>query len=399
MKSIVLYLHVHQPYRVRNYSVFDISNRHNYFTSEEPSLNNRSILEKVVNKSYLPTNALLLKLLKKYPQFKISLSITGTLIEQLQDWAPDALQTFIDLTRTGRCEIVAETYYHSMAFFFSRAEFEAQVQQHRKLIEKLFHQTPTVFRNTELAYSNELATWAEEKGYSGILSEGWDPILQWRSPNFVYRPVGTKNIRLLLKNYQLSDDIAFRFSNHAHLPNGRLDAATFVHWIHQIPNFTNIDLFMDYETFGEHHWQESGIYQFLEALPSEWLKQEGYDFRTVTEMCNEKPVDEVDMPHVVTWADQHRDLSAWMGNAMQKEALSAVYSLENAVNAQNDQEIVRDWRRLQTSDHFYYMFTSNHNDQDVHAYFSPYSNPYDAYLNFMNVWRDLSYRLEESQNE
>jgi len=395
-KAIVLYMHVHQPYRIRHYTIFDSGASHDYFDSDHNAqTSNERILKKVAKKSYLPTNARLLKLLQDNPEFKLSLSLTGTIIEQLERWAPEALQSFKDLCDTGRVEILAETYHHSLAFFYSRAEFEMQVDMHKRKIQEVFGQTPQVFRNTELAYNNDLAYWADGAGYKGILAEGWDPVLEWRSPNFVYRPVYTDQIRLLMKNYKLSDDIAFRFGDHdwAEWP---LTADKFSHWLSEDRNGTNFNLFMDYETFGEHQWEESGIFDFLSHLPGEWLKTEGHSFMTVSEVIDaNQPVGQIDVPQTITWADTERDLSAWLGNAMQGAAIKALYDLQSKVIDSKDLALIEDWRRLQTSDHFYYMCTKWFNDGDIHAYFSPYDSPYEAYINFMNAYHDLQFRLAE----
>jgi alpha-amylase len=395
-KAIVLYLHVHQPYRIRHYTIFDSGSKHDYFDADfDHQTSNERILKKVAEKSYIPTNAKLLELLNAHPEFKLSLSITGTVIEQLEKWAPEALASFKTLTDTGRVEIVGETYHHSLAFFYSRTEFEMQVDMHKRKVEEVFGQYPRVFRNTELAYNNELASWADQAGYKGILSEGWDPVLGWRSPNFVYKPVNTNNIRLLMKNYKLSDDIAFRFgdSNWAEYP---LTADKFSHWLSEDADATNFNLFMDYETFGEHQWSESGIFDFLHHLPDQWLKTEGHKFMTVSEVIdNFEPVDQIDMPNTVTWADTERDLSAWLGNPMQGSSIHQLYNLENEIIGTNDLALIDDWRKLQTSDHFYYMCTKWFNDGDIHAYFSPYDTPYEAYINFMNAYRDIKYRLSE----
>ncbi|HEX4774926.1 MAG TPA: glycoside hydrolase family 57 protein [Candidatus Saccharimonadales bacterium] len=394
MKAIVLYLHVHQPFRVRHYTVFDSGVNHDYFEAPEGSPeSNQDTLQKVAEKSYLPTNQRLIKLLNDNPDFKLSLSITGTVLEQLEEWSPKALQSFKDLVNTGRVEIVGETYHHSLAFFYSRAEFEMQVDMHRRKVQELFGQTPQVFRNTELAYNNDLAYWADRAGYKGILAEGWDGVLGWRSPNFVYRPNYTDQIRLLMKNYHLSDDIAFRFgdSSWSEYP---LTADKFSHWLSEDPDGTNFNLFMDYETFGEHQWHESGIFGFLEHLPQEWLKNEGHTFMTVSEAIDSfEPVGKVDVPETITWADTERDLSAWLGNAMQGTAIQSLYSLQDKIIGSGDLTLIEDWRRLQTSDHFYYMCTKWFNDGDIHAYFSPYETPYEAYMNFMNAYRDLAARL------
>lgn len=395
-KAIVLYLHVHQPYRVRHYTIFDAGVTHDYFDAPyDDRTSNERIIHKVAQKSYVPTNQRLLKLLQQYPEFRLSLSITGTIIEQLQRWAPDVLQTFKDLVATGRVEIVAETYHHSLAFFYSRPEFEAQVDMHKRKVQEVFGQTPQVFRNTELAYNNDVAYWADQAGYKGILSEGWDKVLDWRSPNYVYRPSHTQNIRLLMKNYKLSDDIAFRFGDQkwAEWP---LTATKFSHWLGGTDYATNFNLFMDYETFGEHQWDESGIFTFLEQLPGEWLKTHGHTFMTVSQAIDSiEPVGEIDTPHTVTWADTERDLSAWLGNAMQTSAITDLYALQDKIMATGDLALIEDWRRLQTSDHFYYMCTKWFNDGDIHAYFSPYANPYDAFVAFMNAYHDLRFRLIE----
>lgn len=395
-KAIVLYLHVHQPYRIRHYTIFDAGQNHNYFDADYDSReSNERILQKVAEKSYLPTNQRLLKLLHDHPEFKLSISITGTVLEQLEKWSPEALKSFQDLTATGQVEIVAETYHHSLAFFYSRSEFETQVTMHRELVEKLFKQTPQVFRNTELAYNNDIAYWADQAGYKGILSEGWDKVLDWRSPNYVYRPAYTKNIRLLMKNYKLSDDIAFRFGDRS-WQEWPLMADKYSHWLNSDSEATNFNLFMDYETFGEHQWDESGIFGFLEHLPGEWLKTEGNTFMTVSEAIDAfEPKEEIDVPNTITWADTERDLSAWLGNAMQQESIHALYSLQERILATGDTELIEDWRRLQTSDHFYYMCTKYFNDGDIHAYFSPYETPYEAYINFMNSYHDVTFRLRE----
>lgn len=395
-KAIVLYLHVHQPYRIRHYTIFDTAVSHDYFDAAyEDQESNERILKRVAQKSYLPTNARLLELLQANPQFKLSLSITGTVLEQMERWAPEALHSFQELCATGRVEIVAETYHHSLAFFYSRTEFEMQVDMHRRKVQELFGQTPQVFRNTELCYNNDLAAWADTAGYKGILAEGWDPILGWRSPNYVYRPSYTNNIRLIMKNYKLSDDIAFRFGdkNWSEWP---LTADKFAGWLGDEQDATNFNLFMDYETFGEHQWEESGIFSFLSRLPGAWLKNEHHTFMTVSEVIdNNEPVDSVDTPHTITWADTERDLSAWLGNAMQTSSIQALYDLQTDIIKTGDFDLIEDWRRLQTSDHFYYMCTKYFNDGDIHAYFSPYKTPYEAYINFMNAYHDLKFRLSE----
>jgi alpha-amylase len=395
-RGITFYLHVHQPWRVRKYSIFDTAVQHDYFAESDQNTdrNNERVLRKVADKSYRPMNALLEKLLHTHPDFKVSLSITGTLIEQLEQWAPDVIESFQGLVKTGRVEIVSETYYHSLAFFYSRKEFEHQVEAHRDKIRELFGVETSVFRNTELAYNDDLAKWADGYGFKGILAEGWDPILGWRSPNRVYRPAGTKNIGLLLKNYRLSDDLAFRFSNQA-WEQWPLTADTYSEWANaSITDSPLINLFMDYETFGEHQWADTGIFDFFESFVGKWLSNSDNTFYTVSEaITTHEPAGEVSMPNTVTWADTERDLTAWLGNNMQQEALRHLYAIEDDIMRTGDMELISDWRRLQTSDHAYYMCTKWFHDGDVHAYFSPYESPYDAFLYFMNALRDVRYRL------
>lgn len=398
-RGITFYLHVHQPLRVREYSVFDTSIDHNYFVEPDTfsDRNNQKVFNKVAEKSYRPMNALLQKLIDTQPDFKVSLSITGTFMEQAEKWGPDIIESFRELFKSGRVEVVAETYYHSLAFFYSRKEFVKQVEMHRDKVKELFGVEPKVFRNTELAYNDELAQWADQYGYKGILAEGWDPVLDWRSPNFVYQPEGTENIGLLLKNYRLSDDLAFRFSNKA-WQEWPLTADKYTEWANAtIEDQPLINLFMDYETFGEHQWADTGIFDFFESFVDRWLKNEDNTFYTVSEAIDaNKPVGTLSMPSTVTWADSERDLTAWLGNSMQQQALKYLYALEEDILRTEDVELIADWRRLQTSDHVYYMCTKWFTDGDVHAYFSPYESPYDAFLYYLNVIRDLRWRLHET---
>lgn len=396
-RAIVLYLHVHQPYRVRHYTAFDIGARHDYFNAPEGDReNNADIVRKVAHKSYIPTNERLLRMLHENPEFKLSMSITGTILEQFEQYAPEVLKSFQEVIATGRVEIVAETFHHSLAFFYSREEFERQVQMHREKVEQLFGVTPTAFRNTELSYNNDLAYWADKAGYEAILCEGWDGVMGWRSPNFVYKPAYTENIKALTKNYKLSDDIAFRFSNR-HWSEYPLTTTKFVEWTNAAWDQPLLNLFMDYETFGEHQWADSGIFDFLEHLPKAWLgASDNHTFMTVTEAARTyEAVDTIDSPQTITWADTERDLTAWLGNAMQQGAINSLYGLGDTIMNTGDLALIDDWRKLQTSDHFYYMCTKWFSDGDVHAYFSPYESPYDAYIAFMNSYHDLKYRLAE----
>ena len=402
MTSVCIYLQVHQPYRVKRYRAFDIGKDGNYFNGsadEDPNNpDNRRIFNKVAEKSYLPTNKILLELLEQYPDFKFALSLSGVAIDQMKEYNPEVLESFKRMVDTGRVELLSETYNHSLAFWYSRDEFEEQVAEHGQMIIDTFGVVPQVFRNTELAYSNELAHWAEEKGYRGILCEGWEPVMGWRSPNFVYRPAGAKNIKLLTKNYKLSDDVAFRFSEES-WEGWPLTADKFARWVSSANgNGDTVNLFMDYETFGDHQWEHSGIFNFLRAFPEEILKHPDNDFKTPSEVvASYEPQDEIDIPHILTWADTERDLTAWLGNDMQHEAINAIYGLEDRVKQLADPVIVDDWKKLQTSDHFYYMCTKYFADGDVHAYFSPYESPYEAFIAYMNAIKDLTMRIDAHQ--
>jgi alpha-amylase len=397
MSAICFYFQIHQPNRVKRYRHFDIGHNSSYFDDKSDSdVNNERILHKVASKSYLPTNQVFLDLLNNIPELKISYSISGVTLDQFERYSPETLESFKRLVDTGRVEMLGETYHHSLSFFYSVPEFERQVRMHRKRVEELFGVTPTVFRNTELAYTNELGQWAEAQGYDGVITEGWEHYLGWRSPNYLYTPKGASKIKLLLKNYRLSDDVAFRFSEQS-WRDWPLTAEKFAQWVNAINGAGDtVNLFMDYETFGEHQWEDTGIFDFLRALPHELLKHPDNEFLTPSEVVAKYPSrDELDVPHILTWADTERDLSAWRGNDMQHSALNRIYALEDKVLKSSDEDLVNDWRRLQTSDHFYYMCTKWFNDGDVHAYFSPYESPYDAYRYYMNVLQDLELRLQD----
>ena len=397
MSSIVLYLHMHQPYRVKHYNIFAVGHDHDYWTDKDwyAGTNNERVFKKVAEKSYSPMLDTLEECLEKYPDFKFSLSVTGMFLEQADEWAPELIEKLQKLTRTGRVEIVAETYYHSLAFFFDRSEFEAQVRKHQETIQELFGLQTQVYRNTELSYNNSLAQWAEGFGFKGVLAEGWDKVLEGRSPNFVYRPEGCQKIKLLTKNYHLSDDIAFRFSDKT-WKEWPLTVDKYMQWLDiSAQEGPLINLFMDFETFGENIWKDTGIFEFFESFVKRWCES-GNNFLTVSGACDSmEPKAELSVPWTVTWADSERDLTAWLGNSMQHEAMNAVYELKDKILATNDEELIADWRRLQTSDHPYYMCTKYLNDNDVHSYFSPYDSPFDAFLYYMNCIRDLRARIEK----
>lgn len=395
MPSVCLYFQVHQPCRLRRYSVFEMGRVHDYADDRE----NRRILERVARKCYLPANALLLELIGRYGgDFRVAFSLSGVVLDQFERHSPEVLASFQRLAATGCVEFLNETDSHSLAFLFSPEEFKAQVLLHRERIQDLFGQSGRTFRNTELIYDNDLARAAEAMGYEVILAEGAEKILGQRSPNRVYRPAAGRSLKLLLRNYRLSDDVAFRFSDSrwAEYP---LTAAKYAHWLHRIHREEAvINLFMDYETFGEHQWPETGIFAFLEALPAELFRHRDFRFRTPAEAAAAcEPAGEIDCPRFTSWADEERDTTAWLGNAMQQDAARALYSLEAAVLLRRDEKILRDWRMLQTSDHLYYMCTKWFADGDVHRYFNPYESPYEAYINFMNILDDLSQSVNQAK--
>ena len=416
-KAICLYLHAHQPYRLSKVNYLDLGSVRDYFQGPTNDTN-QVILEKVSKKSYLPTNKLLVKLLKKLPGLRISLSISGTLLEQLQTYEPKVLASFQELVATGQVEILSETYYHSLAAIYSVEEFCIQVEQHRNLIKKLFDYDTTSFRNTELIYNDRIASLVNQLGFQTVLAEGWDKYLTWRNSGFVYKaqlpeleskelqtlkgyriqkPVPSE-LKLLLKHYKLSDDIAFRFSNQdwAEYP---LSAEKYLSWVNTNPG-NLINLFMDYETFGEHQWADSGIFKFLEAMIFQ-ASDTGIQFKTISEAARQSATDTVSVPELTSWADAERDLSAWNGNKMQQAALRLTYAIESKlsklVNVKPETKLsglYNIWRKLQTSDHFYYMSTKYWADGDVHKYFSPYDSPYEAFINFMNVLEDFTQQVD-----
>jgi alpha-amylase len=375
--------------RLRRYTVFDKSDR--YFDEQK----NSAICRKVANKCYLPANRMFLDLIRKYKgKFKISYSITGILLEQFEMYAPEVLSTFHALAQTGCVEFLAETYYHSLSFLYSKEEFIEQIKKQIEIVDRYFGQHPRIFRNTELIYNNDLAHLIESTGdFDAILTEGADHILGYRNPNFVYQPRGCSKIKLLLKNYPLSDDIAFRFSNRS-WPQWPLTAEKYSRWISNVNgNGHIVNLFMDYETFGEHQWEDTGIFDFMRHLPEFILKHPDNNFMTPSEVVKNYPVaDNIDVPHIISWADTERDLSAWLGNAMQSNAIHELYRMEKTAKQTGNEKIISDWRKLQSSDHFYYMCTKYFADGDVHKYFNPYDSPYDSYINFMNVLSNLQSR-------
>jgi alpha-amylase len=398
MRTICFYFQVHQPFRLKPYRFFDIGEDHHYWDD----FSNKSIMRKVAQKCYLPMNALLLELIYKYNgAFKVSFSMSGVFLDQMQAYAPDVLESFQKLVATGNVELLDETYGHSLVTLKSKEAFKTTVTKHTKKIQELFNgYTPKIFRNTELIYSDEIGAMIADMGYEATLTEGAKHILGWKSPNYMYVNSINPNLKVLLKNFQLSDDIAFRFGNKtwADYP---LTTDKFVKWISAVPAEEEvINLFMDYETFGEHQWAETGIFEFMRYLPEAVLSQTNFKFSTPSEVvANAKAVGKIHVPIPISWADEERDLTAWLGNDLQDEAFEKLYEMESLVKNCDDPEINRDWNYLQTSDHFYYMCTKFFSDGDIHSYFSPYNSPYDAFINYMNVLSDFKLRLKQQAKQ
>ena len=396
-KSICLYFQVHQPDRLRQYRFFDIGNDYHYFDE----FANRTIMRRVADRCYLPTNAILLDLIKANgKKFKVAFSISGVAIEQFERFAPEVIDSFKALAATGCVEFLAETYSHSLASLSSVKEFKEQVKQHSAMVEKYFGVKPTAFRNTELIYSDEIGAEVVKMGYTTMLTEGARHSLGWKSPNYIYTNAVNPRLKLLLKNSALSDDIAFRFSNQG-WENYPLTADKYAAWLGQALEKDDIvNLFMDYETFGEHQKAESGIFDFLRGLPAEVLKIGNVAFRTPSEAAKaHQPVAPLHVAFPISWADEERDTSAWLGNELQNEAFSKISELEANVLKTKDADLITVYRKLQESDHFYYMCTKFFSDGAVHSYFNPYDTPYEAFINYMNVLSDLQLRVEKKLKE
>lgn len=394
MPSVCLYFEVHQPVRLNHFSVFNIGNTNDTYSTYFDHRKNRAIFEKVARKCYLPTNQLMLELIRKFDgKFRVSYSLTGTFVEYCELFMPWVLDTFQDLYNTGNVEFLDETYFHSLSGLYDELdEFEEQVKMHRQMMKRIFNYKPKVFRNTEVIYDNRIAHKVADMGYQGILTEGTEKILGWRSPNYLYKPVNT-DLKVLLRNYQLSDDVGFRFS--ARQWTGYpLTAEKYAQWMSRCDGDI-INLFLDYETFGEHQWTETGIFDFLEHLPNEVLKHGNLDFVTVSDAIKRyKPLGEIDAPWAISWADEDRDVSTWLGNNMQMACFNELKEIGKKLKKKGDEDLLYTWRLLQTSDHLYYVSTKGFEDGAVHAYFSPYEIPYDGFINYMNILQDLKQKAE-----
>ncbi|MBP5497922.1 MAG: glycoside hydrolase family 57 protein [Muribaculaceae bacterium] len=392
MKAICFYFQIHQPFRLKTYRFFDIGNDHYYYDD----FANDDIITRIAQRSYLPANEMLLDIIKEHgKKFKVAFSISGTALEQLEQYVPEFIDSMKELAATGCVEFLSETYAHSLAALEDPEEFVAQVKEHDKKIYDLFGQHPKVFRNTELIYDDDIAAMVHSMGFKGAITDGAKHILGWKSPNYVYSAASAPKLKLLLKNSKLSDDITFQFSNFdwSEYP---LTADKYINWIAQLPQEEQlVNLFMNYETFGELQPRESGIFEFIKALPR-FAEQKDIQFMTPTEVITKlKPVGELSVLHPISWADEARDTSAWLGNTLQQEAVKKLYSVSEKVRLTNDRRIKQDWYYLQASDHFFYMSTKHSNDGSVHSHYSPYDSPYTAFTNYMNVLSDFRTRVKE----
>jgi alpha-amylase len=392
-KAICFYFQVHQPFRLKRYRFFDLGNDHYYYDD----YTNESILRKVAYKCYLPANKIILDLIQRYKgKFRVTYSLTGLVINQFRLYAPEVLDSFRKLAETGMVEFLAETNSHSLASLKSREEFQKQVNQHKDMLKEFLGVEATSFRNTELIYSDEIGSWVADMGFKATLTEGAKHVLGWKSPNYLYCNSINPRLKLLLRNFVLSDDIAFRFSNR-NWNEWPLTADKYASWINKLaPKSELLNVFLDYETFGEHNWKESGIFDFLNHMPGAILRKTPFRFMTPSEIADSmQPVSAISIPSPISWADEERDITAWQGNELQTAALDKLYSLAGKVARCNDEHILKDWTYLQSSDHFYYMATKFFSDGAVHAYFNPYETPYDAFMNYMNILSDFEIRLNK----
>ena len=391
-KSVCLYFQVHQPTRLRLYRFFDIGKDSHYYDD----FADRTILKRVAQKCYLPMNQLLLDVIKQQKgAFKVAFSLSGSVLEQFERYAPEVIDSFRALADTGCVEFLAETYYHSLASLASEAEFSHQVLKHKAQVEQLFGQTPKVFRNTELIYSDSIGKQVYQLGFKTMLTEGARHIMGWKSPDYVYSCAEQPKLKLLLRNYSLSDDIAFRFSNKS-WKDWPLTAEKYLSWLKQSEGEI-INLFMDYETFGEHQAASSGIFDFMRYLP-EAITQDGtFEFVTPSQAARKhKAVAPIDVPQTISWADEERDVTAWLGNELQQDAFNKLYAQTEKLSILNNPTLWDDFGHLQESDHFYYMCTKFFSDGEVHKYFNPYDTPYEAFINYMNVLSDFIIRVNDA---
>ena len=390
-KAICLYFEVHQPFRLKRYRFFDLGHDHYYYDD----FTNESILKKVAEKCYLPANKIIMDLITKHKgKFKVAFSLSGIVIDQFRLYAPEVLESFRKLAETGMVEFLAETEAHSLSSLIDRNEFVRQINGHKDLLKEYLGVEPTSFRNTELIYSDQIGSWVADMGFKAILTEGAKHVLGWKSPNYVYCNAINPRLKVLLRNFVLSDDIAFRFSNKS-WNQWPLTTEKYTSWLNKLaPKSELVNIFIDYETFGEHNWKETGIFNFLSHLPGSVLRKTPFKFMTPSEVAdNLQPISTISVPSPISWADEERDITAWLGNELQNAAFEKLYFLSDKVNSCQYDLLKKDWNYLQTSDHFYYMCTKFFSDGSVHAYFNPYETPYDAFMNYMNVLSDFEIRI------
>jgi len=389
-KTLCLYFQVHQPYRLRQYRFFDIGKNHDYFDE----FTNKTIMGRVASRCYIPANRIILDLIKEFDgAFRVAYSISGIALEQMEQFAPAALESFQELARTGHVEFLAETYSHSLSSLISPRKFKDQIKVHVKAVEQYFGQKPKTFRNTELIYSDTIGEMVGGMGFTTMLTEGARHIMGWKSPDYLYVNALNPKLKLLLRNFRLSDDIAFRFSNKS-WADWPLTAEKYAGWIAgALEKDDIVNIFMDYESFGEHQPASSGIFDFLKAMPGMILHHTNLEILTPSQAADKhQPIAPLNVPYAISWADEERDISAWLGNELQSEAFKNLYKIEDQVRQSNDPDLQRDFRRLQASDHFYYMCTKFFSGGDVHKYFNPYDTPYEAFINYMNVLSDITLR-------
>lgn len=393
-KSICLYFQVHQPTRLRQYRFFDIGKDSHYYDD----FADRTILRRIAQRCYIPMNNLLLDLVKRHGGgFKVSFSITGSALEQFDRYAPEVIDSFRRLAETGCVEFLGETYYHSLASLANFGEFKHQVEKHSAAIERYFGVKPTAFRNTELVYSDSIGKDVYDLGFKVMLTEGARHILGWKSPDYIYTDSQQKHLKLLLRNYSLSDDIAFRFSDNG-WKDWPLTAEKYLSWL-KAADGDIVNLFMDYETFGEHQKESSGIFDFMRCLPDVLLNDGSFEFTTPTQAARKlRPIAEIEVQDPISWADEERDVTAWLGNELQQDAYNKLYGQAEKLAILNDPVLWEDFGHLQESDHLYYMSTKFFSDGEVHSYFNPYSTPYEAFINYMNVLSDFIIRIDDAMS-
>lgn len=394
-KTLCFYFQIHQPVRLRRYRFFDIGKRHDYFDEYV----NRSTIRRIAERCYLPMNHLIMDLIKRYgTNFKVSFSISGSALEQFALHAPEVIESFQELAKTGCVEFLAETYAHSLASLSDTDEFERQVRRHAAKMEELFGQKPVTLRNSSLIYSDQIGERVAAMGFESMLTDGAKHVLGWKSPNFVYTNVMNPRLKLLLKNSRLSDDLTLRFSDHS-WHEWPLTADKYARWLKDSTRDSEIvNLFMNYETFGENQLAETGIFEFMRSLPEYIFSTTDFEFLTPGEAVKKhQPVAPLHVPYPISWADEEKDITGWLGNELQNEAFEELFKIQPKVEALNDPELNEDYSRLQASDHFYYMRTKLFSDNDYHRYVSPYETPYEAFINYMNVLSDFIARVEDME--